>query len=75
MRMACLNKVSDIVSRYGANRSQCKAEILTLVRTGKAKPQVVDIDGAFKVVVDGFVLESFNTANAANFYCKRVTGG
>lgn len=73
-RMLSLNTVSEVIARYGSNRSSCKSEILALVKAGKAKTRVDESGGDFKVVVDGFVLESFNTLNAANFYRKRIGG-
>jgi hypothetical protein len=66
--------VSEIVAKYGSNHGLCKAEVLQFTYAGKATPQVEGEEGfgTVRVVVDGFVLERFNTFNAANFYCNRV---
>lgn len=64
--------IEQIVLELSQDRAACKAAVLELTQREKLIPTINSDGGKFKVSVDGFELESFNSLVAAKFYCKRI---
>lgn len=68
-----LMSIDQIVRELGQDRAACKAAVLELTHREKLTPVIDSSDGKFRVSVDGFELEKFNSLPSAKFYCKRIS--
>lgn len=65
--------LNEILTTLAHDKIQCHAEVLLWLKQEHKVPDVVNTSGKFQVEIEGYVLETFNSENAAKFYCKRFS--
>ena len=65
--------LNEILTTLAHDKTQCHAEVLSWLKQERKMPTIMNMAGRFQVHIDGYVLETFNSENAAKFYCKRFS--
>lgn len=67
--------LNEVISTYSDNTVQQKALVLQIVRRDSIELEVIQLPIGFsvRIVSNKYVLETFNTKAAANFYIKQLS--